>query len=811
MYLKLKLTALLVVFGLGHVMAQGVINGSVKDQNGNPLAGAHVVVNTTLKSTFSNPNGSYTTGKLPPGMHLLKVAFLGYENFEKEVEITSGDLTLEVAMTTSPFLTDEFVVEATRVKRDAPVTFKNIEKKEISDLNLGQDLPMLLGWTPSFVATSDAGAGVGYTSLRIRGSDQTRINVTLNGIPINDSESQGVFWVNMPDLATSLTNVQIQRGLGSSTNGSGAFGASINLETNTVGDEPSALISNSFGSFNTRKHTAQFNSGRMENGFAVEGRISAINSDGYIDRASSDLSSYYLSAGYYGEKTVLKAIALGGKERTYQSWFGTPESRVDGNVEDMNAHADREGYSDEQRANLLNSGRTYNFYLYDNEVDNYNQDHYQLHWNQVLTNNLELAMAGHYTRGEGYFEQYRTDDDYSDYGWDNPIIGNDTITSTDLIRRRWLENDFYGGTFSLVYRKDKTKLTLGTSAHFYRGDHFGELIWAENSTGIDYEEQYYFNYGNKDDLNAFLKWEMDLDKWSLMADMQVRSIAYETKGIDNDLGNIDVDADFLFFNPKIGARYKLDEKSGVYGYLGMGSREPVRNDFVDAAPGEEPEAERLINAELGYNFNGKALNFNANGYLMSYDNQLVPTGELNDVGAVIRKNVGSSYRAGIELDATYAFTSKLSWNVNATFSQNRIDSYTEFFETGGEPIVNEYTNTDIGFSPAIIAASRLLWVPIKNLELNLISKYVGDQYLDNTSSSSKSIDAYFVNDFRIAYAIDDLIFDRIEVNLLINNIFNQMYSSNGYTYSYYFEEVVTENFFYPQAGTNFLVGLNLHF
>lgn len=811
MFFKLKLTALLVVLGLGQIMAQGVINGFVKGQDGNPLAGAHVVVNTTLKSTFSNPDGSYSTGKLPAGPHLLKVSFLGYENYEKEVVIGNGDLTVEVIMTTSPFLTDEFVVEATRVKRDAPVTYKNIEKKEIEDLNLGQDLPILLGWTPSFVSTSDAGAGVGYTSLRIRGSDQTRINVTLNGIPINDSESQGVFWVNMPDLATSLTDVQIQRGLGSSTNGSGAFGASINMETNSVSAEPGALISNSFGSFNTRKHTAQFNSGRMKNGFAIEGRASAIHSDGYIDRATSDLSSYYLSGGYYGEKTVVKGIMLGGKERTYQSWYGTPESRLNGDVDEMNAHADREGYSDEQRENFLNSGRTYNFYLYDNEVDDYEQNHYQLHWNQVLTDNLELAMAGHYTKGQGYFEQYRTDDDYADYGWDNPIIGNDTITSTDLIRRRWLDNDFYGGTFSLVYHNDKTVLTLGTSAHFYRGDHYGELIWAENSEGIDYLDKYYNNYGNKDDLNVFVKWELELAKWSLMADMQLRGVAYETKGTDNDLDNIDVDTDFLFFNPKLGARYKLNAQSGVYGYAGMGSREPVRNDFIDAPVGEVPEAELLINGELGYNYAGKELNFNANGYLMYYDNQLVPTGELNDVGAIIRENVGTSYRLGIEIDATYAFTSKLSWNVNATFSRNKIGSFTETFQTEGAPIVNEYSNTDIAYSPSIIGASRILWVPIKNFELNLISKYVGQQYLDNTQSGSKSIDAYFVNDFRISYAIDNLLFDRIEVNLLVNNIFNVQYASNGYTYSYYFEEVVTENFYYPQAGTNFLIGLNLHF
>ncbi len=803
----MKWVIFLVALSLGKLMAQGEITGIVLDESGESLTGAHIVVNATLKSTFSNSDGSYSTGKLKPGSYLVKVAYLGMQDFEKEIEITTGDQKVDVVMKASPFMTDEFVVEATRVSPKTPATFKNIEKKEIQDLNLGQDLPILLGWTPSFVSTSDAGAGVGYTSLRIRGSDQTRINVTLNGIPINDPESQGVFWVNMPDLATSLSGVQIQRGLGTSTNGSGAFGASINMETNVVDDHPSALISNSFGSFNTRKHTAQFNSGRMENGFAVEGRISAINSDGYIDRAASDLSSYYISAGYFGEKTVLKAIILGGKERTYQSWYGTPESRVDGDVDAMNDYADRNWISDAERANLLNSGRTYNYYTYENEVDDYQQDHYQLHLVQELTSNLELTAAGHYTHGEGFFEQYKADDDYVDYGFDNPIIGGDTIESTDFIRRRWLDNDFYGGTFALKYQEGASKITLGGAAHFYRGDHFGEIVWAEISQGIDHLEQYYSSYGNKDDMNAFLKYELEWKDWNFMADAQIRSVKYVSKGTDSDLGVINIDEDYLFFNPKIGARYNLNQRSSVYGYLGHGSREPVRNDFLDAVEGENPEAEVLTNLELGYTFAGKDIVFSANGYYMTYSNQLVPTGELNDVGATIRKNVGNSYRAGIELDVTYAFNSKWSWNVNATFSQNKIESFTEILG----PITNEYRDSDISFSPNVIGASRLMWTPIKNLELNLISKYVGDQYLDNTSNSSRAIDAYFINDFRIAYSIEDVVFKRIEFNILVNNIFNQEYSSNGYTYSYFYEEVVTENFYYPQAGTNFLAGLNLYF
>ncbi len=809
MLFKIKAAIFLIAISVGQALAQGEINGKVIDQDGNPLSGAHIVVNKTLKSTFSQSDGRYASGKLKPGEYDFTVSFIGYEDYSQLVEVGASPVEIDVVLKPSPFMTDEVVVEATRVSREAPVTAKNIEKKEIEDLNLGQDIPVLLKWTPSMVTTSDAGAGVGYTGLRIRGSDQTRINVTLNGIPMNDPEGHGVFWVNTPDLATSLSGVQIQRGLGSSTNGSGAFGASINLETSVVDDEPKGLISNSFGSFNTQKHTAQYSSGRMENGFAVEGRLSHIQSDGYIDRAASNLNSYFFQAGYYGEKTVIKALTLGGHERTYQSWYGTPESRVKGDVDEMNDFADRNYLSDADRANLLNSGRTYNYYTYQNQVDDYSQDFYQLHWIQEINPNLELTMAGHYTDGAGYFEEYKPDDSFDGYGLSDQIIGMDTISSSDIIRRRWLDNDYYGGTFALKYDKSGHKLTWGGAAHFYRGDHFGEIVWAEYSQDIDHLDQYYFSYGDKDDINTFLKWEWNTGDWGFMGDLQVRSIRYESQGIDDDQSPIDIDDDFLFFNPKVGARYRLNEKSSVYAYAGMGSREPVRGDYLDANDGEVPEAEQLTNVELGYSYAGGKLLFNANGYYMAYSNQLVATGELNDVGAIIRENVGNSYRAGIELEATYAFNSTLSWNLNATFSQNKIQEFTEF--VGDDRI--EYTDTDISFSPSIIGASRILWTPLKNLELNLISKYVGDQYLDNTQSSRKQIDAYLVNDFRIAYNIYDVIFKRIEVNLLINNIFNEEYSSNGYTYNdtWTSDEVIIENFYYPQAGTNFLLGLNLMF
>ncbi|HKL04011.1 MAG TPA: TonB-dependent receptor, partial [Cryomorphaceae bacterium] len=795
------------------LMAQ-VISGTIVNPKDEPLSGAHIVIDEGGRAVFTQVNGTFELKNLKPGPHTLRISHLGYETKEKEVNASWANENVRIVLNPSPFLTDEVVVEATRLSRKAPATFKNIESKEIQKLNLGQDLPILLNWTPSLVATSDAGAGVGYTGMRIRGSDQTRINVTLNGIPINDAESQGVFWVNMPDLATSLSSVQIQRGLGSSTNGSGAFGASVNMETNLLDEGAGGMVSSSAGSFNTFKNTVQVNTGRMENGFAMEGRLSSIQSDGYIDRASSDLKSYYLSGGYFGENTVVKAITFGGKERTYQSWYGTPESRLENDVEAMNAHADREGYAPDQRENLLNSGRTYNFYQYENEVDDYQQDHYQLHLIQKINPFVQLRLAGHYTYGRGFFEQYRRGDEYADYGKPNPMIGDSVVTESDFIRRRWLDNDFYGGTFALDYEKGDHKIILGGGAHLYRGDHFGEIVWAEVAGEIDHLEEYYRGVGNKDDLNVYAKWEYSIKRFQLMADMQLRSVYYEAFGTDNDLSAIDVNRDFLFFNPKVGGRYTLDRSSSVYLYAGMGNREPVRNDFIDALPGEQPEHETMQNIELGYTYGDSRLKVNANGYFMNYQNQLVLTGELNDVGSSIRRNADHSYRLGVELDATWYFSEAFNWNVNATFSRNKIRNYENVvydYTDGFDVLTETYEDTDISFSPAIIAASRLNFKPFDGLEVNLNSKYVGEQYLDNTQNEDRKIEAYFVNDLRVAYTVENLVFKKVQFTVLVNNILDERYVSNGYTYSYIVGDEITENFYYPQAGINFLAGVNLIF
>ena len=794
--------------------AQVTISGKVRSQSKNSgLPGATIRFDENRSIISTNNAGNYQV-KLKEGEHRMTISFIGYQDTTLTINLTKSEV-INVQLRERAFLQDEVMVEATRAKENSATTFTNVSKEDIEALNLGQDLPILLQQTPSVVTTSDAGAGVGYTGLRIRGSDGTRINVTVNGIPINDAESHGVFWVNMPDLASSTESIQIQRGVGTSTNGAAAFGASINMQTTTLKEKAYGEIANSFGSFNTRKHTVQFGSGLIDNKFAFDGRLSQIKSDGFIDRASSDLQSYYLSGAYYGEKTILKAIMFGGNEKTYQSWYGTPESRVNNDREGMLAHAANEGYSQSQIDNLLNSGRSYNFYQYDNQVDNYSQDHYQLLIAHEFNKKLSANLNFHYTRGEGYYEEFRADNDFADYGLNSPIIGNDTINSTDLIRRRWLDNYFGGLTYSLNYAaSNKLNLTLGGGYNLYEGDHFGEIIWSEIAANTSIRERYYDNVGKKRDFNSYLKADYAItENLTAFADLQVRTIDYSTNGNDNNLRIIDVEEDFLFFNPKAGINYRFNSITSAYVSYSVSNREPVRNDFIDAPVGEKPEHEQLNNLEFGVQVNDKDYFFHANIFHMDYKNQLVLTGELNDVGSTVRQNVENSYRAGIELSAGITISKKLSLSGDMTMSRNKIAEFDDYFYdyVSGETIITRIEDADISFSPDFIAASTIEYRPIKNMTVSLLTKHVGQQFLDNTQSNDKKIDSYLVNDIRLNYVVKDVLFKEMNFTLLINNAFDELYSPNGYTYSYGVGEVITENFFYPQAGTNFLAGVTLKF
>lgn len=802
------------------VFAQYTIKGKVSDaQSGSMLEGVSVVLLNSSKGVPTNAKGEFTLANLAAGQYRIMVRMVGYTSYEEAINLTA-DMNLNISLSRSTTSLDDVIVTGTRATEKTPTTYTNVSSEDIKKQNLGQDLPFLLNWTPSVVTTSDAGAGIGYTGIRIRGSDPTRINVTINGIPVNDSESQGVFWVNTPDFASSAADIQVQRGVGTSTNGAGAFGGSINILTNGLSQEAKAEVNTSVGSFNTQKYNAIFSTGLLKDRWAFEGRLSQITSDGFVDRASSDLQSYYLSGGYFGKKTSVKFITFGGDEVTYQSWYGTPEARLRNDAAGIEAVIANNGFTAAQAANLRNSGRSYNFYEYDNQVDDYGQDHYQLHLSHDFNSGLNLSLAGHYTKGGGFFEEFRNDDDLADYGIADVVLGGATISSSDLIRRRWLDNDFYGVVYDLNYSTNKLDATFGGAINEYKGDHFGEVIWARFAGASDIRDRYYESSSEKVDFNSYLKVNYQAnDKLNLFGDLQYRTVDYSGAGVDNDLRPIDFDKNFNFFNPKLGLTYQLNGNANLYASFAIGNKEPNRSDIIDAAPGVDPKHETLNNLEIGYKRQSASGSFEFNYYLMDYKNQLVLTGEVNDVGAGIRTNVPDSYRMGIELSGMMKLTKGLFWSANVALSQNRIKSFDEIIFDFG-PAFDEFNevrttfdDTDISFSPSIVAGSQLAFIPTSGLEIALLSKYVGDQFLDNTSNEARKIDAFFVNDLRINYAFETNLIKEVSINLLVNNILNTEYESNGYTFGYFgglnFE--VRENYFYPQAGTNFLLSLGLSF
>ncbi len=800
-----------------NVFAQTKINGKIIDESTNtPLIGATVQLLNSSKSTLSNVNGEFNFDGLENKTYLLQIRYLGYETLEREISPVDNIYILKLSP--SSILTDEVLITATRAADNSPITFTTIKKKDIEKQNYGKDFPYLLESTASVVTTSDAGAGVGYTGIRIRGSDATRINVTLNGIPYNDSESQGVYWVDLPDISSSVESVQVQRGVGTSTNGAGAFGASINIETGSLKATPYASIDNSFGSFNTRKHTLVAGTGLLNNHFTIDGRLSKVVSDGFLDRASSDLTSYYLSGGYYGKRSMLKLNIFSGKEITYQSWYGTPESRVKDDEQGMLDYIARNGLDEEDANNLFTSGRRYNYYTYDNQVDDYTQTHYQLLYAWDISSEITWNTALHYTKGNGYYEQYKKEQDLDDYGFERPIIGIDTVFSTDLIRRRWLDNDFYGITFSVDYTPSNTlNVLLGGAWNQYDGDHFGEIIWAQYAGDIAIRDRYYENNGLKTDFTIYgkMSWE-PISNLTLFADLQYRKVGYSLQGIDSDRQAINQDHNFDFVNPKFGASFQLTNSSNIYGSFSIGNKEPNRTDFIDSPTGGAPLPETLQNLEVGYKKRTENLWLQSNFYLMDYKNQLVLTGELNDVGSSLRTNVDKSYRMGIELETGLKLTELLSLQANTTFSKNIIQSFDEIVYDYGtnwdefNVVTINHANTQIAFSPNITAGATIVFTPLEGLEIAWIHKYVGKQYLDNTTNESRVINDYYISDTRASYGLATLGMKRISFNLAVYNIFNKMYESNGYTWGYQGGgNNIRENFYYPQAGTHFMAGIKL--
>jgi iron complex outermembrane recepter protein len=692
-------------------------------------------------------------------------------------------------------------IRSLRAGSNAPFAKTEISKEEIEKNNVGQDLPFLLQYTPSAVVTSDAGAGVGYTGLRIRGTDGTRINVTLNGIPVNDAESQGTFFVNFPDIASSASSVQIQRGVGTSTNGAGAFGATMSISTLQQMSEAGAEGSFSVGSFNTQKYTIKAGTGLLQNKFQFDVRLSKISSDGFIDRSASDLKSLQLLAGWkISAKTSLRFMLLTGREKTGQAWNGVPQDSLQ-----TNRTFNELG---------LKSDGSY----YDNQTDNYQQDYYQLFLDHKFGSHLTANIAFFLTRGRGYYEEYRMGEYFSDYGLPDFAASNDTLQSTDMIRQLWLDNHFYGSVFSLLYEKNKTQLSFGGGYTQYEGDHFGLVKWAQYNVPADH--RWYLLDARKTDLNLYAKAQQGFGKFMLFGDVQFRNVSYDLNGFRKN-PSLHPSVSYQFFNPKAGFTYLLRDnhmqRQKLYASFALAHKEPNRDDF-EASAATLPKPERLYDVEAGYEIKTLKWTLGANAYYMHYNDQLVLTGKINDVGAYARTNVPESYRAGLELTGAVKPLSWLTIHANGTFSENKIRNFTEYvdnYDDGLQQAVYHGT-TDIAFSPAFVSAAGLVVAPFRNLgqgqhfEVELLNKYVSRQYLDNTSNEQRSINPYNINDLRIRYSIRTKPFREIGLVLSLNNILDKRYESNGYTFSYIYDgSFTTQNYYYPQAGFNWLMGLNL--
>ncbi|MGB5270326.1 MAG: TonB-dependent receptor [Eudoraea sp.] len=689
---------------------------------------------------------------------------------------------------------DEVFVSAIRVTQETPVTFSNLEKDKIMPRNLGQDIPVLMNFLPAVVTTSDAGAGVGYTGIRVRGSDATRVNVTINGIPYNDSESHGTFWVNLPDFASSTESLQLQRGVGTSTNGAGAFGASLNILTDATSQEAYGHISTSYGSFNTMRNNIKFSTGLLNEHIEISGRLSRITSDGYIDRASSKLDSYFLQGSYVDDNTLIKALLFGGHEVTYQSWFG-----IDAETLATNRTFNPAGiYTDE-------NGNTQ---FYDKEEDNYKQDHFQLLWNEAISPLWSTNIAFHYTKGRGYFEQFREDDDFATYGFSPIVVDGEEVNTTDLIRRRWLDNDFYGTVFSANYKKDRTNLIIGGGWNSYNGDHFGEVIWARFAGNSIIRDRYYDDDSKKTDFNMFGKINYEISQnWKLFGDLQFRNVRYKANGDDTGV----VDDTFNFFNPKVGVTYDLNNANNLYLSFAVANREPNRNDYENG----NPKPEKLNDFELGWRYVSPSVQLSTNLYYMRYKDQLVLTGELNDVGAPLRANVGDSYRLGLEVDASMSIGKRFKLQPNIALSTNKNIDF--LFQRDGE--LQNLGNTNIAFSPDIVVGNILTYMPNEKFQMSLLTKYVGKQFMGNIDSEGSVLEDYSQTDFNIQYTFNINSFIKsIVLTGLINNIFDAKFVSNGYFFTYDDDfsnpgtiTTIEGAGYYPQAGINFLLGATFNF
>ena len=769
--------------------------GKVQNEQGDPVAYAYVSIGEQV-AAVTDDVGSFTIRGLDEETYIISVRHLSYRTYVDTLDYRAGISPLSITLLSKTYTHGEVEIVGVRADDRTPFAQTIIDREKLDRMDVGVDLPLLMDLEPAVVTTSDAGTGIGYTGIRVRGSDATRVNVTINGAPLNDAESSTVFWVNLPDLVASTDDIQIQRGVGTSTNGPGAFGASINVRTSRVNPEPFGRVSAFGGSFNTRKFNVAAGTGLLNDRFSFDVRLSSLDSDGFIDRATADLEGYFMQGAWLSEKRSLKLILFGGSERTYQAWYGVPDDIIDTN-------------------------RTYNFYTYDNEVDDYGQDHYQLIYDEQLSKNTSLNLTLYRTDGAGYFEQYKEGETLTDYQISPLILGGDTIGSSDLIRRRWLDNTLLGGNVTVNSSFDGGhRLIAGGGYGRYEGAHFGEVIWAQFANDSEIRDRYYDNDAIKTDGNVFVKFNYALNKeFDLFADVQVRTVGYDFLGIDENGEELDQSVNHSFFNPKAGVVFRPKQGVKYYASVAVGNKEPNRNDFTESAPSVQPRPESMIDYELGGVWRQAKQAIGVNFYYMDYTDQLVLTGELNDVGGPLRVNVSESYRAGVELTWTRRLLNRLTWGGNLALSRNRIRNFTEFvddWDTGDQAEVF-YDETEISFSPGIVSASEMqfgLWESEKvSATVALVSKYVGEQFLDNSGSDAAKLDGWFVNDVRFNWNIKGMKGIRdLAFTINVRNVLNEEYESNGWSYA--FINGGERNYLlglFPQAGTNVLGGVTMRF
>lgn len=790
------LVPIIAFFLTTNLSAQSKLNGTVQDAKGAPVAFASVILGEQGRLAPTDAQGSFHAKGLFTGDLRVRISAVGFQAKDTVIDLAQGDNTVRFLLQQSVKELAAAEVTALRAGDRAPFAKSTLTADEIAEKNTGVDLPYLLDMLPSVVAGSDAGTGIGYTNMRIRGSDATRTNITLNGVPFNDAESQGAFLVNLPDLATSAEDIEVQRGVGTSTNGPGAFGASVNLRTTAVKREAWGLVEAGGGSFTTQRYSVSAGTGLINDRFSLDMRLSSITSDGYIDRATADLKSYFLQGAWVGKTRSLRFITFRGKEITYQAWDGVPRD-------------------------TLPVHRTYNGFTYDNQVDNYDQSHYQLLFDQRVGKGAVLNLTLFSVNGAGYYEQWRPNDKLATYGIAPAVINGDTVTTTDIIRRKWLDNTLTGANASADIKLGAHKLVLGGSYSDYSGGHYGEVIWARYAGNTGIRQRYYDNDAHKTDANGYVKLTYALNpKIDLYGDLQLRNVTYSFLGFNNDLDNVTQKLAWNFFNPKAGLLWRVQEGGKAYASFAVANREPNRDDLEETTPASRPTAERLFDYEAGYEYRTGRWNAGINGYYMDYTDQLVLTGELNDVGAALRTNVPKSYRAGVELMFAAQLAKRLQWKANATFSSNKVIDFTEYvddWDYGGQVAIHHGTS-DLAFSPDIIAANQLsfrVWNKPKKgqAELTFITKYVGKQYLDNSSSTNRMLDAYVVNDLRANVSLFSLKGTKsVDFNLTVRNIFSELYESNGWSYSYISGGRRQEQVgLFPQAPINVLGGVSVRF